>query len=335
MNELELIKSMVKDFSRCPVQTNNLFQSDAEIIQIGNTKMAFTVDTLVDEIDLGIYTDLYEIGYIAVMATAADIAACGAKLTGVMVTVELPRQLHRDDIEILYKGIHGACDINKTYLLGGDTNWSDRLRVGVVGIGSYQETEPVMRTGINVGDLLFISGKMGGGNANALNRLMLSGKYPKSILPRAICNLSKLHSSYATACIDTSDGFFAALYNLGLVNEVNFEITVPVTEMLERISKKIASDTKVPFEFLLAGPVGEYELVFTIPLNQKTSFLEDAKKLGQEVIECGIATQRIKSGIKLTIDQKVIPLDEIIDGQQEAGSDIEMVIDNLVKHEIS
>ena len=296
--------------------------------------MAFTVDTMVDEIDLGIYTDPFEIGYISAMSSMADVIACGANLTGILVSLELPHEMPAVEKKLLSDGIRRACEINNTYLLGGDTNWSDRIRVGVVGIGFYEDTDPVMRTGIHTGDLLFLSGKMGGGNANALNKLLLSGKYPGSILPRVIGAYGKLHGTYSSAGIDTSDGFFASLYNLGMVNEVNFQVTTPIAEILEPAALKMAADAKLPGSFLLAGPVGEYELLFTVSEDQRSALLKDAQKLGLQVIECGRVIRRTGSGIELLMDQKTLPLDEIIEAQQEAASDLEKVMQNLFRYDL-
>ena len=334
MKEFDQIRSMVSGFSRCPDQLNEVFRSDAEILRVGNTTMAISVDTMVDEIDLGIYTDPGEIGYIAVMSTVADMVACGSNLIGVLVSLELPRTMTQEDVGLLHQGIRKGCEVARTYLLGGDTNWSDRIRVGVVGVGVFETTGPVMRTGIQAGDLLFVSGKLGGGNANAINSLLLSGRHPERILPRSICDWEKLHATYSSAGTDTSDGFFTALYNLGKVNDVNFELTVPIPDILEPAAATIAADAGVPLPFLLAGPVGEYELVFTVPRSQKSDLLAAAHKLGLDVIQCGVAMRRADSGIKLKLHQRELPLDALIEAQQEAASDIGKVMDNLFKYDL-
>lgn len=333
MNEYEQIKSLVGNFKRCPDQLNGLFESDSEIVSIGNTTIAITIDTMVDEIDLGIYKDPYEIGYISVMASVADLIASGAALIGVLVSIEWPKRLNTKK-KLLFKGIEKACEENEVFLLGGDTNEADQRRVGVVGLGSFQNRNHVKRSGANVGDALFVSGKMGGGNTNALNNLTHKNANHKSILPRNLCKLSAVNASFSSSCTDTSDGFFTSLYNLGMVNEVDFEITMPICELIDKSSHQIIKKMKLPHLFVLAGPVGEYELVFTVPQSQKVSFCQAAKHQGHEVIECGQVTSRAGKGTALLLEGKKLPLQKIIDAQQKAHGHFEHVIENLLRYDI-
>lgn len=333
MNEYELIKSLVGNFKRCPSQLNELFEADAEIVRIGDTTIAITIDAMVDEIDLGIYTDPYEIGYISVMASVADLVASGAKLIGVLVSVEWPKFQDKKR-KLLFQGIENACKENKMFLLGGDTNSSEQPRVGVVGLGSFQDRKHVKRSGANVGDALFISGKMGGGNANALNNIIIKDKKQNSILPRNLCKLSSVNSSYSSTCTDTSDGFFTSLYNLGMVNKMDFEIKLPISELIDDSSQEIINKVNLPDWFLLAGPVGEYELVFTVPQDQKNIFIQAAALEGYQVLECGKVTSSKSKGVAITLEDKKISLSEVIDAQQKAHTNFEELIENLSRYDI-
>src|SRR4029079_862372 len=76
---------------------------------------------------------------------------------------------------------------------------------------------------------------------------------------------SRLVRKYATACIDTSDGLFPALSVLSEINNTGVHLTTPLQEILHPRAKKTCQSADLPSWFLLAGPHGEYELLFTIP----------------------------------------------------------------------
>ena len=81
------IKNLVKIFSRSPLQQNRLHESDAELINLPGTNitLAITMDSIVEEIEAGLYTDPYLIGWMTVMVNASDLAAVGAKPLGILI----------------------------------------------------------------------------------------------------------------------------------------------------------------------------------------------------------------------------------------------------------
>jgi thiamine-monophosphate kinase len=101
---------------------------------------------------------------------------------------------------------------------------------------------------------------------------------------------------HASASIDTSDGFFAAVDQLMRVNGVGFTITTRADEYIADRALGLCDSARLPRWFMLAGPHGEYELVFTLHPENETAFLQEAGasawhpvKLGAAVKECCIS----------------------------------------------
>jgi len=332
--EFDILKPLIETFRRSPLQLNDFFQSDSEILKFENSKLAITTDTIIDEIDIGIYDDPYEIGFISVMSSVSDLTASGASPLGILSNVELPTNFDpKKQSARLFEGIEEACKLNDTYVLGGDTNWSDRLRVGTVGIGSFSGDNPVMRTGLSAGDILLSSGEFGGGNANAINRLMNNSKYPETLLPKKIVQLRPLISKYATSAIDTSDGLFMGISTLGQLNGVDFRFFKPFNELIQNDCLKITTDADLPPWFVLAGPVGEYELVFTVPNKHERHIIHEASENGINLIEIGLVVEKTQQDCSIHFGNKIIEITSMINDVQSSKSDLKKIIKTLYSYE--
>ncbi len=72
MNEIRenaLIEGLVKGFPRSPLQQNRPHQADAELVHLPGTDalLALTTDSVVEEVESGLYTDPYLIGWMTVV----------------------------------------------------------------------------------------------------------------------------------------------------------------------------------------------------------------------------------------------------------------------------
>ncbi len=331
--EQDILKPLVANFKRSPVQENRFYQSDSEIIRLGKTKLAVTIDSMVEEIHLGIYKDPYEIGFVSFMSSISDLTASAAEIVGLLSTIELPESFDSKSVNQLFRGMQDACELNDTYVLGGDTNWSDRLRVGSVGIGKYEKNKPIMRTKIELGDKLFASGRFGGGNANAVNQLLLNGKVGENFLPSKVSHLNQLVSKYASAAIDTSDGFFMALSILGELNGIDFDLSVSTLELVQIESLKVIESAKLPPWYLLAGPVGEYQILFSVGQEKAGLLNSEVEKMGYEVFEIGSIVKRMSNESTLKLEKNHHRITSISNMVQACKGDVGKIINGLKNYE--
>ena len=285
------IENLAKIFARAPFQRNSLHHSDAELIKLPGTKMtlAITMDSIVEEIETGLYSDPYLLGWMAVMASASDLAAVGARPLGILINETFLTDTKKSFKIKIQNGIEAACYHCGMYVLGGDTNISSQMEITGCALGYIDKADPVTRKGCKPGDLLFISGKMGIGNAFALKKLTDSLDkddivyyQPKSRLPEG-----QIISDFATCCMDSSDGFFAALDQLKRINGAGFILESKSEDFIHPDALRCCQSRNLPDWLMLAGHHGEYELLFTIPEKQLDAFSEAAKEINWQPVRIG------------------------------------------------
>jgi thiamine-monophosphate kinase len=303
--ENKAINDLISGFERSPDQLNKPHESDAEIVQLGNLKLAVTTDSISEEISTGLYDDPYLIGWMIVTVNISDLAAVGATPVGILISEIIPKDFSDDKLQKLQKGISDACKKYNTYVLGGDTNEGEKLVLTGTAIGIIKNENTLSRVGCNLGDILYSSGKLGIGNAYAISKL-ISKTNSSNYKPVAQIKFCKIICNYASACMDTSDGLIATLDQLMRLNNAGFELTKNPEKIIDEDSLNFSNKLSVPFWLLFAGQHGEFELVFTIPQSSQKSFLEDAAKNGFEPVELGKVIRERE--IKMKLHDKLVSI---------------------------
>jgi thiamine-monophosphate kinase len=304
--ENKIINNLISGFERCPHQLNNPHESDAEIIQVGELKLAVTTDSISEEISTGLYDDPYLIGWMIVTVNISDLAAVGAKPIGILISEIIPKDFTEKKIKQLQKGISNACKKYGIYVLGGDTNEGEKLLLTGTAIGIINNEKILSRVGCNIGDALFSSGKLGIGNAYAISKLISETGLLIKYKPAARIKECEWISKYASSCMDTSDGLISTLDQLMRLNNVGFELTTNLESLVDVEALIYSKKINIPSWLLLAGQHGEFELVFTIPQNLKHEFLKEADKNGFEPIELGEVIP--EKEIRFNLYDKSVPI---------------------------
>jgi thiamine-monophosphate kinase len=296
--ENALIESLVAGLPRSDLQVGALQESDAELIRLPGTGdlLAVTTDSIAEEIELGLYRDPYLIGWMAVIVNASDLAAVGADPVGVLLSETLPSHLTVEDRSRLQDGIRDACAASRLPVLGGDTNVASHFQIGATAIGLVRDGVPMTRVGCQPGDLLYATGLLGHGSCFALAQLNGSLAPAVSHLryqPTPRLQEGRTLRSFATACMDTSDGALAAIDQLMRVNDVGFDIDL--SEAVHPAARDLATVLGLPSWMMLAGLHGEFELLFTVPPGAVEELLDAAEcrgwtpvRLGRVVSDAGV-----------------------------------------------
>jgi thiamine-monophosphate kinase len=295
MKEMEdkgiaLIKNIASKFPRHPMQVNGMFEADSEIISLDGVQSPYLVvktDGIHEEISEGLYEDPYLIGWMAVTVTISDLAATGADPIGILLSLQVPKRYEAGWMHELQRGINDACAAYDTYILGGDTNFRPEVSIGTTGIGTV--TKPVLRKGIKPGDLLYATAHLGAGNGFAYS-LFFDTSLQIPYKPLARLKESRLIKEFATACIDTSDGLFPALSVLAEINGTGVRFSQRVQMLLSTETKAAYEKAGIPAWLFLAGPHGEYELLFSIPPAKQEAFESACSAAGWQPLLLGEAT---------------------------------------------
>jgi thiamine-monophosphate kinase len=277
-----------------PSQLNGVQESDAELVRLpGNNQiLAVTTDAIVEEIESGLYTDPYLVGWMTVMANLSDLAAVGADPVGILVAETLRRDAAETDIAALQTGIRDACLRTGTPVLGGDTNFSDRLHTAGTAIGTITDGSPLMRVRCKPGEVLFCTGPLGTGNAYAAVQMMkhVRSDFPP-FLPVARIQEGLSLRTCASICMDTSDGVLATLDQLGRLNKCGFHVDKGWESHIAPGALNIAEMAGMSPWMLLAGPHGEFELLFTVPPHKIPALQNAAHQAHWIPVRLGVVTE--------------------------------------------
>ena len=171
-----------------------------------------TTDVLVDGVHFR-STDvrLAEIAYKALAVNVSDLAAAAAEPVGFLIGAVLPRPVRRSLFDGLMSGFAEAARALDCLCLGGDTNSADGpLTLAVTAFGRPGPLGVVSRRGAQPGDLLSVTGALGGS---------LRGRHlhPQ---PRVQAALALARARVPKAMIDISDGLLRDLPRLCRVSQV-------------------------------------------------------------------------------------------------------------------
>ena len=193
-----------------------------------------------------------QIGRKAMAVNLSDIAAMAGVPVAAVVSVGLPRRGGRSLAEELYLGLREMADAFATAIVGGDTNsWDGPLVINVALLGEATPRGAVRRKGARAGDLLMVTGPLGGS---------LLGKHldftPRVREALALHAIVDLH-----AAIDISDGLAADVAHLcaeSACGAVLYTDAIPIAD-----AARAMGDERTPLEHAL-GDGEDFELVFAV-----------------------------------------------------------------------
>ena len=154
MNETEFI-SALRSLANAPSARD--LRDDAAVLKVGGETLVLTHDTLVEGVHVRADEDPADIAWKLVAVNLSDLAAKGARPTGVL----LSHMLGVGDDRFL----QGLADVLTTYetpLLGGDTVSGENRRVwGCTAIGTATHCPVPSRSGAREGHAIFLTGAVG------------------------------------------------------------------------------------------------------------------------------------------------------------------------------
>jgi thiamine-monophosphate kinase len=246
------------------------------------------------------------IGHRCLTRGLSDIAAMGGKPIAVFVSLALPRNLPQKWVDRFAHGLlalAGKCNVS---LAGGDTAESPGgVLADIVVLGSVPTGKAVLRSGARPGDIICVSGELGGAAAT-LHRMMRQPRrkfnprdYPRHFFPEPRLALGRIlrEKGLASAMIDLSDGLSTDLAHICEESGVGAEIQAEALPLavIGRPPRKVEQ------RFALHG--GEdYELLFTVPRGKHVP----SRIAGVPITQIGRVTRSKK--IQLTSGGNTHPL---------------------------
>jgi thiamine-monophosphate kinase len=283
MGEFELL-ARIRERLPEPGPRVRLGSGDDAAIVVPGGATATSVDALVDGVHFRReWSSLGQIGAKALAVALSDIAAMGAEPGEAYVVLGVPTDLDEDGCIELLDGMAAVARETGATLAGGDVTRAPVLTLAVTVVGHAPSAgDLVTRSGARPGDVLVVTGELGGAAAGLLLLESPSGacssfgahsatKDERTVLiarqlePRPRLEAGRtLASAGATAMIDLSDGLGGDARHLAEASGVGLRIEAADLPIATGVAEAAAAAGRNPLEIALSG--GEdYELLAAIP----------------------------------------------------------------------
>jgi thiamine-monophosphate kinase len=285
LGEFGLIDHLTKNIEIQNASTILGVGDDGAVIDHYGRQTVITTDLLLEGVHFDLaYTPLKHLGYKSVVVNLSDVYAMNAIPTHITLSLGISNRFSVEALDEFYEGVYAACKKYEVDLIGGDTTSSQKgFVISVTAIGEVAPDKFVKRSTAQKGDLLCVSGDLGGAYVGLLflerekkifiespgvqpdleNESYVIGRLLKPEARKDIVEFFAKQEIQPTALMDISDGLSSEILhickesNLGCVL---YEEKLPIHEDMKKAAFKFEID---PTACALSG--GEdYELLFTI-----------------------------------------------------------------------
>jgi len=157
----------------------------------------------------------YQIGWKALGCSLSDIAAMGGLPVSAVVSIGVSGETDIDFVRDIYRGISDLAGRFDCGIVGGDTVRSNKgLAISVAVVGEVEKERLARRSGAEPGDLVCVTGRLGGSSGGKHLRFtprINEARYIVEKLP-------------AKAMMDLSDGLGSDLFRMAEASGVGFRI---------------------------------------------------------------------------------------------------------------
>ncbi|PPG10370.1 MULTISPECIES: thiamine-phosphate kinase [unclassified Rathayibacter] len=201
---------------------------DCAVLRAPDGRFVVTTDMMVHGPDFRLaWSSPADLGWKAAASNLADVAAMGARPTGLVVALAAPQSLGVDVLEGIAGGLAAGCAAMAPGcgVVGGDLSASATLTLAITAFGSLDGRPPVLRSGARPGDVLAVAGPLGraglglrllfeqarrDGEPSADLAARLRERHPSlleaQLRPTAPISAGEAAGGTATAMMDVSDG---------------------------------------------------------------------------------------------------------------------------------
>lgn len=287
-SEFQFIEHLRRRFNKLGKRIVTGIGDDAAVISQSSRKdLIISADMLVEDVDFKLkWSNPRSLGHKALAVSLSDIAAMGGSPLWSIVSIGIPKVLWEADfLEEFYEGWALLAEKYGVKLVGGDISETpDKVVIDSVVGGEIRKNRAVKRSGAGPGNLIFVTGELGGAAAglSLLEENSERSDFAKNLIKRQLTPVPRVKLGkilgelrIPTAMIDISDGLSSDLEHIcreSKTGAVVYQDKIPIDRNL------LALDLPDKMEFALNG--GEdFELLFTVPRNLRRDLRNKLEKL--------------------------------------------------------
>jgi thiamine-monophosphate kinase len=269
------------------------------------------------------YTPLKHLGYKSVIVNLSDIYAMNATPTQIILNIAISNRFSLEALDEFYNGVYAACEKYGVDLIGGDTSSSQKgFIISVTAIGEVTPDKYVKRNTAKQGDLVCVSGDLGGAYIGLLflerekkiylenpniqpdleSESYVIGRLLKPEARKDIVEFFEKEKITPHSMMDVSDGLSSEILHISNQSDLGcviYEERLPIADDMKNAAYKFQID---PTACALSG--GEdYELLFTVDQNDY-----DKIKLNGDISVIGYMTEREKGTNIITKGESTYPI---------------------------
>ena len=290
LGELALIERIARRAGRSPGGRWSLGIGDDAALLRGRAgeELVFSTDALVEDVHFRFEREGPRlVGRRAIAVNLSDLAAMGAAPVGVLLGLCAAADMPVSTFDALIAGVAFEAKRFRCPLVGGNLSRAEKCSLTVTVIGSVSRGRALRRTGLAVGDVLYVTGVLGLAALRRLSADRTNGHLRHVPEPRLEAGRRLARMREARACIDLSDGLASDLDQLLRAARVAAEIDVaalPSARGFTRACDRLGLD---PLALQTTG--GEdYELLFALAPGRLAEHPESvSRRLGVRATRIG------------------------------------------------
>jgi len=285
LGEFGLIEHLTKNIELQNASSIVGVGDDAAVIDHFGKQSVISSDMLVEGVHFDLmYTPLKHLGYKSVVVNVSDIYAMNATPTQIILNIAISNRFSVEAVDEFYSGVYAACGNYGVDLVGGDTSSSQKgFIISITAIGEIAPDKYVKRSTAKKGDLICVSGDLGGAYIGLLflerekkiylenpniqpdleSESYVIGRLLKPEARKDIIEFLEKQNIVPTSMMDISDGLSSEILHICKESDLGcriYEEKLPIAEEMRTAAYKFQID---PTACALSG--GEdYELLFTI-----------------------------------------------------------------------
>jgi len=324
LGEFGLIEHLTKNIELQNASSIVGVGDDAAVIDHFGKQTVISSDMLVEGVHFDLmYIPLKHLGYKSVIVNLSDIYAMNATPTQIILNIAISNRFSLEALDEFYEGVYAACGRYGVDLIGGDTSSSQKgFIISVTALGEVTPDNYVKRSTSKKGDLICVSGDLGGAYIGLLflerekkiylenpniqpdleSESYVIGRLLKPEARKDIVEYFEREKVIPTSMMDISDGLSSEILHISKQSSLGcviYEEKLPIAEDMKNAAYKFQID---PTACALSG--GEdYELLFTIDQNDHEKI-----KLNGDISVIGYMTEQEKGTNIITKGGSTYPI---------------------------